>query len=71
MWHAILAFLAGLIPSVPADHCPYHRMWASGDNAAGPVMVASASPYIPCSFAANGHFAGLDSHGASRDRANG
>jgi hypothetical protein len=64
MWHAILTFLAGLLPSVPANHCPYHPMLAYGDNASHPVMVASAIPYIPCSFTA-GRLAQLGRSGVS------
>jgi len=65
MWHAILAFLAGLLPSVPADHCPYHRMWAYGDNASRSVVVASTTPYVPCSFAASGRLAQMARSSAS------
>ena len=58
MWHAILTFLAGLLPQVPADHCPYRPMLAYGDNTSrAVVVVASRAPYSPCSLAASGQLA--------------
>jgi hypothetical protein len=65
MWHAILSFLAGLLPSAPASHCPYHPMLAHGDNVSRPVMVASAIPYVPCSLAVAGRLAQLGRSGVS------
>jgi hypothetical protein len=66
MWHAILVFLAGLIPPAPAEHCPYHHMWAYGDNVARAVAVAAMAPDTPRSLAiASGRLAQLSMSGTS------
>jgi len=57
MYHAILAFLAGLLHSAPAEYCPYRPMLAYGDNAARPLMIASTIPPVPCSLAARSRLA--------------
>jgi hypothetical protein len=59
MFHAILAFLAGLLHAAPAEYCPYRPMLAHGDNAAHPMMIASTVPSVPCSLAARSRLAEL------------
>ncbi len=59
MYHAILAFLVGLLHSAPVEQCPYRPMLAYGDNASQPVKIASTIPYAPCSLAGSGRLAQL------------
>jgi hypothetical protein len=59
MYHAILAFLAGLLhPAAPA-YCHYQPMLAYGDNARHPSMIASATSNAPCASVADGRLARL------------
>jgi hypothetical protein len=59
MYHAILAFLAGLLHSASPEYCHYQPMLAYGDNARRPPVIASAASYAPCASVAGGRLARL------------